>query len=74
MESQTLKIVTIMFFGLVGIVWMILSIRAGVMIDLPQWIQWTATGLLTGKYVDGRLGKIADRAQNQATAQPAPRE
>ena len=61
MESQTLKIITIMFFGLVGIVWMVLSIRAGAMIDLPQWVQWTATGLLTGKYVDGRLGKLADR-------------
>ena len=61
MQSQTLKIITIMFCGLFGITWMILSVKNGVMVEPPASIVSGLTVLVTGKIADGVVGKMADR-------------
>jgi hypothetical protein len=55
MGSQTLKIVTIMVFSLVGIVWAWISIQKQAMYIPPTEIQALLAALLAGKYADGRM-------------------
>lgn len=63
MQSQTLKTITLLYVAAVGVVWMIISITGHALLDLPSWVQEVGAGLIGIKYIDGRWGKSAERAQ-----------
>jgi len=54
---QTLKMVTLFFCALFGLVWAVISIKTSQMYVPPVPVQVFLVGLLSGKYADSYMGQ-----------------